>query len=430
MRILFFLIIIFSSCYAEKNPVKPLPADQEIKIIFATDLHYIDSSLLEPDSLLHRALRTGDGKMTHYSPEIVNAFLDEVIRIKPCALVLTGDLTFNGEKKSHVELAKKLQNVKNAGIPVLAIPGNHDINSPGAYRYLKTSIVSMPNVAKKEFRALYSPLCAANTISSDKNSLSYVYKISEDVCFMMLDTCQYERGRVKSGGKIGNKTLAWMEENLKEAQKSGITVISAMHHNLLLHSSMFRSGFTINNYTQVAEIMDRYGVPLNLSGHMHIQHIKRSGEETGIYDIAMNSLTVFPNFFGTLVIGSDKSIYFKANKVNVAEWAENSGVNDENLLQFDKYSYSFMNRTILFRMSERLANVNLEGEQKSAMIEFAQMLNTNYFSGIPSARNENNEKTYDLWKAHFPHFFTRYFDSILKDSTQSTELHISGTGSR
>ena len=42
------------------------------------------------------------------------------------ALILSGDLSFNGEKTSHEELAGKLFKLQEQGIPVLVLPGNHD----------------------------------------------------------------------------------------------------------------------------------------------------------------------------------------------------------------------------------------------------------------------------------------------------------------
>ena len=76
-----------------------------------------------------------DGKVVKYLPQLLDAFMDQVIAEKPSALVLSGDITMNGEKINHEELARKLGKVQEAGIPVLVIPGNHDINNPNAAVY-------------------------------------------------------------------------------------------------------------------------------------------------------------------------------------------------------------------------------------------------------------------------------------------------------
>jgi len=416
-----------------KEKIRPrierVPANREIKIITATDIHYLAEDLLEPRSSFHQALKRGDGKMPHYSTQILDAFLDEVIRAKPAALVLSGDITFNGEKRSHVELARNLKKVREHGIPVLVIPGNHDINSPRTYMYSNNGRKPVPNISQKEFWELYSPLGAADAVSFDNSSLSYVYQLSEDLQIMMLDTSQYEKGRVKTGGRINEKTLAWMEKNLSKAKKSGVNVITVTHHSLLPHSSLFTADFTLENYPQVLNVLEKYGVLLNLSGHIHIQHIIRANEFDGIYDIATSSLIVYPNHYGILDINADRSALYTANRVNVSKYAENTVIDDENLLNFDKYSFDYMSQTTFYKIYERLSQFNISDEEKTAMIEFVQMLNIHYFAGIPLDITEE-DKIYKLWSEYFPSgFHTRYLNSIFKENdTQSTTLFIPAPG--
>ena len=43
-----------------------------------------------------------DGKVTHYTPQIMRAFVDEMLTLLPDAIILSGDLTLNGAKKVWV----------------------------------------------------------------------------------------------------------------------------------------------------------------------------------------------------------------------------------------------------------------------------------------------------------------------------------------
>ena len=423
---LFVIVISFFilGCAEQKRDnTSVIGENQEIRLVFATDIHYLSPDLLSSDSAFIRALERGDGKMTHYSPEITEAFLDEVIRIKPHALILGGDISFNGEKKSHTELARKLNSVRDAGITVLAVPGNHDINRPNAYQYLREGIRRTPSVTQKQFRDIYYPLGAVNAVSFDSSSLSFVYRLSEDVQVIMLDTSQYQKGNVKEGGRISDKTLSWLEKELALASKSNITVITVMHHSLLPHNSMFNSNFVIEDYRTVVNLLERYGVRLNLSGHIHVQHIKRE-EDSGIYDISTNALAVFPNYYALITINPDKSIEYRANRVNVSKWAERNRIRDANLLNFEAYSLEFMSRSSFFKTSQTLSDYNMSEEDRNLMIEFAQTLNTNYFAGIITEINPENT-AYKLWLEHYPQErFIRYLNSILIDKTPSTELVI------
>ena len=41
-------------------------------------------------------------------------------------LILSGDLTNNGEKESHIDIAEKLKEIEKNGTAVYVIPGNHE----------------------------------------------------------------------------------------------------------------------------------------------------------------------------------------------------------------------------------------------------------------------------------------------------------------
>ena len=101
-------------------------AQAEYRVVVATDLHYLAPSLTDHGPIFQRMMENSDGKCTQYCDEILDAFLLEVIELRPEALILTGDLSFNGERESHLALAEKLKAVEEAGIPVLVLPGNDD----------------------------------------------------------------------------------------------------------------------------------------------------------------------------------------------------------------------------------------------------------------------------------------------------------------
>ena len=105
------------------------------RIILMTDIHYLAESLTDRGNMFQSMVEHGDGKLTNYVWEITDAALEEIKLLSPDALIISGDLSLQGEKKSHEELAKKLDEVEKAGITVLVIPGNHDINNPSASVY-------------------------------------------------------------------------------------------------------------------------------------------------------------------------------------------------------------------------------------------------------------------------------------------------------
>ena len=129
--------------------------------------------------------------MVEYLPELLEAFMDQVIEEHPSALVLSGDITMNGEKINHEELARGLMRVQDAGIPVLIVPGNHDINNPHAAVYFGEEKAETDPVTPEEFYNIYHMYGYDQAISRDDASLSYVYQLDERNRLLMLDTCQY-----------------------------------------------------------------------------------------------------------------------------------------------------------------------------------------------------------------------------------------------
>ena len=86
-------------------------------IWLATDLHYQSPQMTDFQSAFDTYTMGNDGTIVPYLDEITEAFLEEVRTAHPSALVLSGDLSQNGEKANHEALAEKLERVQAAGIP-------------------------------------------------------------------------------------------------------------------------------------------------------------------------------------------------------------------------------------------------------------------------------------------------------------------------
>ena len=73
-------------------------SEETLNIMVATDLHYLSKSINDGGEAFCNVMSKGDGKVMTYIEEIVDAFVLEVIKRKPDALILLGDLTFNSER--------------------------------------------------------------------------------------------------------------------------------------------------------------------------------------------------------------------------------------------------------------------------------------------------------------------------------------------
>ena len=97
------------------------------KIVVLSDPHVMAPELLVSNGYAWTKYMNGQRKMVDYS----QALFDEmVIRlkddIKPDLVLITGDLTKDGERLSHEYVKGKLDELRASGIRTLVIPGNHD----------------------------------------------------------------------------------------------------------------------------------------------------------------------------------------------------------------------------------------------------------------------------------------------------------------
>ena len=101
----------------ETETVAEKPA-HATRVVLMTDIHYLAGSLRDEGEAFTTMVNHGDGKLVNYVEEIVDAALEEAISQNADVLILSGDLSLNGEEDSHKELAKKLDKVELAGTHV------------------------------------------------------------------------------------------------------------------------------------------------------------------------------------------------------------------------------------------------------------------------------------------------------------------------
>lgn len=346
------------------------PARPACRVVLGTDLHYLAPSLTDGGAYFRAVLDAGDGKVTEYCDEITDAFLARVLELRPEALILTGDLSFNGERESHLALAEKLAAVEREGVLVLVLPGNHDLyRSACAFR--GDSAEPVPGVAAEEFREIYASFGFDEALSADDDSLSYTAQLSPGIRILMLDanTLHHPCG-------LSDATLGWIGEQLLQAEQDGQQMLAACHQNLFQHS-MFGPGYVLNRADKLAALLEQYGVPLMLSGHMHIQHILTEGAVT---EIAGSSLTMGACQFGVLEARGG-SLRYETQSVPVAAWAKAQGLEDPNLLDFADYAAGRLSERTSASARRQLAALGYPPEEISAMTDYACALNYAYFSG-------------------------------------------------
>ena len=344
-------------------------AQQSVSIVLATDMHYISPQLADKGESFTALTWAGDGKVNLYSEELMEAFTEEMIAMKPRAVILSGDLTFNGERLSHEDLTAKLARIETAGIRVLALPGNHDLDNEAASGFSGDRRYAAKSLSADEFAALYQAFGYDDALSRDPHSLSYVSALTDHLRILMLDT-----NTADYPCYAGPDTLAWVRAQLEDAKAAGAQVIAVSHQNLLIHNSMFYSGVVIGNQQELLALYEEYGVKLNLSGHMHMQHVQVS--QAGTVEIATSALSVAPNQYGVITLDG-QTLSYAAQRTDVSAWARENHVTDQNLLAFDQYAETFFKTICVNQALRDLVN----SPEPQSLADYYAQLNYAYFSG-------------------------------------------------
>lgn len=387
-----------------------IPSGQELRIVAATDMHYLAKSLNDGGSAFQSFVESGDGKQLLYSDELMQA-LDYQIHLRKADIVLfSGDLTNNGEQQSHADLQKRFQDIEQTGARVYVVPGNHDLLNPWARKFKQENQYKTDSITPEEFRSIYGDYGYNEAVSVDKSSLSYLAAPSDDVWLLMLDTARYKQNEEinypELDGGLSESTLKWIQNCGKLAADSGARLIAVMHHNLLVHSEMLSDGFTINNSEEAVNALRKAGIQIVLSGHSHMQNIavdQKDGRKP-VYDIAEGALSVYPHLFGVLdYTPADHTFNYEALPLDVEAWAKSAGVKDPDLLEFTRYSEANsaeMAKTKYYkRLSESSVMQKYAPEELTAMAEFIGQLNSVAMAGADSSELSRLTalKGYKLW---------------------------------
>ncbi|MFT4145574.1 MAG: metallophosphoesterase [Mobilitalea sp.] len=424
---IFFLILGLTGCKREQkySAPEPIKTGEELTMYVATDVHYLANELHDDGDAYQKYLNSGDGRLLYYIDEITDAFIDDMNIEKPDVLILSGDLTNNGEKESHTELAKKLNKLEEtAGTRVYVIPGNHDIQNPWARSLFGDKQNKVDSIGSDEFDQIYGNLGYNEAISRDENSLSYLAAPSEDLWLLMLDTniydTNYKYGVPATNGKIKEETFNWIRECRALAKEKNVQIVTVMHHNLLRHTLVMNYGFTLDNSEEAIKVFEECDLQLVLSGHIHIQDINSTKkEENPIYDVVTSALIAYPVQYGVIKFQKEQGYEYQTKKVDVDRWAKTTDQKDENLLDFKQYARDHYASRSYDRAYNSLVSTGLYSEEEILLMSSTMsLLNVNYFGGsVDTVREEIlNSKGYQLWrKAEEPERIVSYINNMLYD---------------
>lgn len=326
-HILLILTVFFS--------ILTMQAAEPIKIGIITDLHYLSPQLVKKGAALD-AYTSESGRTIQYADEILDQVFDFYKHTKKTdILLISGDLTKDGEKQSHIDLANRLKDLKSNGIQVYVIPGNHDINIPKSVGFDGDQTYKTDNITAEEFTHIYSDHGYSSAIKRDTASLSYVVELRQNKTWLLaIDAAKYEEytKRAITSGRIKKNTKQWIDNILLEAKERNIRVIGMMHWGLVEHlpyQSALRPQYLVENWKQLASEFADKGLELIFTGHFHTNDISSHQSESGntIYDIETGALISYPYAYRYAELYTDR---IDISTYNVKSIPSNQNIYEEN----------------------------------------------------------------------------------------------------
>ncbi len=321
--------IIFCACSRHTLPTFSYESDSTLKssieektppiyphahFAVLSDTHIYDTSLGTEGEAFGKYLNN-DRKMLVQSVEILESALSDIASKKPQFVLISGDLTKDGEIRSHELLQKRLYALKAQGIQTFVVPGNHDINNSHARSFHGATTKQVKSAQKEDFARIYADFGYNQAIKKDPDSLSYIIEPVEGLWIFGLDSTRFRENTMKKDpivdGKFYPQTLQWIEANLIEANKQGKAVIAFFHHGLLEHyagNATFYPEYLIEDFQAVAKMFAFYNVRMVFTGHFHANDISMQEIDGKVlYDIETGSLVSAPSPYRFVTLKDNKA---------------------------------------------------------------------------------------------------------------------------
>lgn len=116
-----------------------------------------------------------------------------------------------------------------------------------------------------------------------------------------------------TAGRIDTSLLPWVEQQVKDANAKGKTVIGLMHHGLVPHFSKeaeLLSEYVVDDWQEMASTLADAGMRYIFTGHMHANDIAEYTSVNGnkIYDLETGSLAAYGSPVRTVTIQRDQTM--------------------------------------------------------------------------------------------------------------------------
>ena len=327
------IVLVLSIIPLNANAVDSLKAaiipEKTLNLGAISDIHYFPKELTGNYCQAYLdSLGMSIGRETYESEGLLNsalAALEEHAKTNGMEyVVVSGDLSADGQYLAHVKLAEKLEKFEeDTGIKVLVANGNHDINRPDVADTFENGYEEKARpITPEEFLEVYKNLgydLAYHRYvpeTGKANMLSYSVR-DNGYRIILMDVSKYSADATKDGTDVGETSgafsedfLDWVFDEIEDAKKDNETILGVIHHNLVPHFAneyKIMRGFNVDGWNEITEKLADAGMHFSLTGHVHINDIAELVSDNGekLTEVSMSSITSFPNYIREMEMTTD-----------------------------------------------------------------------------------------------------------------------------
>lgn len=367
------------------------------KFAVVSDTHLYDTSLGTAGNAFEKCMES-DRKLLKNSEELISFGMKKIEASGAKFVLVTGDLTKDGELLNHQKMAAQLSALRKQGIKVYVVPGNHDVSNPGAVRYAGNKETTVPNITAAQFAEIYKNCGYGDAILRDPSSLSYVAQPQAGLWIVALDSCRYSEnkpgGTETVGGRLTQAEVNWLEGVLGKAEQQKKAVIVMQHHGIVEHwkgQSSLHPDYLVQDYQNIGKLLASYHVRAAFTGHYHAQDITEGtfGTYGSLYDIETGSMITPPCPVRYCTIS--------AKKLNVSTERMIGEIHPGT--DFQKNADIFVRKTILNEANEVLNKYHVVGNDADLIANQVASAFVAHYNGDedPTKRPAFDESKLSLW---------------------------------
>ena len=282
--------------------------NEPLKIQFITDIHHY-SRKVGTEGKAYKKAESKSQKVIKDTDLVLNEAWNILCEDKSTDIVVVaGDTTRDGEIDSHKEVIDMLHALQKRGKRVYVITATHDFRDGGvADGYVGGEVVKVPAVEnRQDLWDMYYDFGPSEAIATHRESMSYVVQLAPGYRLFALNDDTNFKPEGESGSGFSDDCMAWIMEQLRDAQEHDQYVIAMTHHPMIAPSPFYAiigKGDMQRNHETTREIFADAGLHCMLTGHTHIHDISYVTTNKGnrFYDIACGAAIGCPPTMRTVV---------------------------------------------------------------------------------------------------------------------------------